>query len=317
MAEVWDAFDALEELAETFPLLQRGDQRPKAPVALKLAACAALALLAVGVSATLYLLWGRAGNPVGKPVVVAQQQVVAPRRETPPAAVGAVEPSVHNYRTTVGSQLSVPLADGSVLTLNTDTSLDVAYTASLRLIVLKKGEANFNVARDPSRPFQVQIGTRLVQAVGTEFNVKLGSLKEDVRVTVSEGTVKVLDPQAPQSRHKSAAAHTELLVRAGEEATIGDGGERVRRIEVSQIEASNAWQRGMLVYKGETLDTVIADVSRYTTVRFSISDESIRSKRVGGVFRTGDVDGLLVALRESFGIDARREGNVIVLTAKR
>jgi transmembrane sensor len=51
-------------------------------------------------------------------------------------------------------------------------------------------------------------------------------------------------------------------------------------------------------------------------VKFSIADDSIRNKRVGGVFRTGDVDGLLLALRESFGIDPRRDGDVIYLSAR-
>jgi transmembrane sensor len=314
MAELWDAFDALAELAETFPLTQRAAERPKTWT-LKVVAFAALAVLAIGVSITMYLRWGSAGHAPGTPEVSARR--VEPARPEAPSAATASEFSAHNYHTPVGSQLAAPLSDGSVITLNTDTSVDVEYTASQRLIVLRKGEANFNVAHDATRPFQVQVGARVVQALGTVFNVKLGTGK-DVRVSVSEGTVKVLDrPPSQPTRAAPAPAHTELLVRAGDQATIGDDGEQVRHIGVSQIEANSAWQHGMLVYKGETLATVIADVSRYTTVRFSISDDSIRSKRVGGVFRAGDVDGLLVALRESFGIDARREGNVIVLTAKR
>lgn len=314
MAGHWDAFDALAELSETFPLA-RPAQRPVASVPFRVAtvagaAFAAVAALAIGV----YLLKGRDLHSLLTPSVPAGS--VAAAHEELPQLASASGSATRNYQTTVGKQLSATLPDGSVVTLNTDTSLAVEFSATRRLVILKKGEAIFRVARNPSRPFQVQVGSRLVQALGTVFNVMYGT-ENDLRVTVSEGAVKVLDPgpSVPQSSRRAAPAHPELLVRAGEQAIIGVAGQQIRHMAVAQIEANDAWQRGVLVYQGDTLDAVIADMSRYTTVRFSISDPSIRSRRVGGVFRAGDVDGLLLALRESFGINARREGNVIFLTA--
>jgi transmembrane sensor len=315
MARHWDAFDALAELSETFPL-SRPAHQPAARFTFKAAALAGVAVVGlITLAGAVYLLQSR--DSLLTPSVAVRG--LATSHEEPPQLAGASDSATRNYQTTVGKQLTASLPDGSVVTLNTDTSLDVQFSASRRLVILKKGEAIFRVARNPSRPFQVQVGSRIVQALGTVFNVMFGEAENDLRVTVSEGAVKVLDPEPPRPQHgpQATPAHPELLVRAGEQAIIGAAGEQIRHLEVSQIEAKDAWQRGLLIYQGDTLDAVIADMSRYTTVRFSISDQSIRSRRVGGVFRAGDVDGLLLALRESFGINARREGNVIVLTASR
>jgi transmembrane sensor len=301
MAEHWDGFDELAELADILPLNRRSRRDG---FALKLVAAAAAVLIVAAFG--LYVVWKR-GEHAGVEVA----STAAPAAGTPsPSAAGAGSQTSFSRKlqTNVGEQLTVPLADGSVVTLNTNTALDVQYFDAERRITLNRGEAIFSVAHDAARPFRVHAGERVVQAVGTVFNVKLES-KDGVRVTVTEGKVKVVD--------RPAAAQPELFVSAGESAVLSDAKAQIRRIESAQIEASQAWQRGVLIYQGETLDTVIADVSRYTNVRFSIADDSIRNKRVGGVFRAGDVDGLLLALRESFGIEPHREGDVIVLTARR
>jgi len=301
MAEHWDGFDELAELADILPLNRRPQRRG---FTLKLAAIAAAVLVIV--ASGLFIMWQR-GERAG--VASASIAAAAVSGSSRSATVDGGEPGVsRKLQTYVGQQLTVPLADGSVVTLNTNTSLDVQYFDAERRITLNRGEAIFSVAHDAARPFRVHAGERVVQAVGTVFNVKLES-QDDVRVTVTEGKVKVVD--------RPTAAQRELFVGAGESAMLSEAKPQIRRIETAQIEASQAWQHGVLIYQGETLDTVIADVSRYTNVRFSIADDSIRNKRVGGVFRAGDVDGLLLALRESFGIEPRREGDVIVLTARR
>ena len=78
----------------------------------------------------------------------------------------------------------------------------------------------------------------------------------------------------------------------------------VQGLDATEIEVQLSWQRGMLVFDGEPLDSVLLEIGRYTTVVFA-PDDSIRNVRVGGYFRAGDIDGLLVALRESFDIDSR------------
>jgi transmembrane sensor len=300
MARKWDAFEALSGLADVVPL--EWHQKRSRRVAWRLGAVAAsvLVLAAVG-----WLAAREAGWISGAlPAFVANSDAGAGAGQR--AAGTPLATESEQLETAVGKQSSTQLVDGSVVTLNTDTSVEIRYTKAERAVTLNRGEAIFSVAHNSERPFRVTAGSHVVQAVGTVFNVRREG--EAMRVTVSEGIVKVLDP--------AAGLQPELMVKAGEVAIVGDAGAQVRAIDPTRIEASQAWQHGLLIYQGETLDTVIADVSRYTNVKFSIADDSIRNKRVGGVFRTGDVDGLLLALRESFGIDPRRDGDVIYLSAR-
>ena len=303
MARKWDAFNALSELAQIVPLHSRRAATPR--FSWKLGAVAASVVAVVAVAGWFTLRpdgFARLalGPEVARFAVAADQPVAQ-------AAAATVEDE--KLQTTVGKQLTSQLVDGSVVTLNTDTSVDVRYTDAERAVTLNRGEAIFSVAHNKQRPFRVTAGSHVVQAVGTVFNVR--RFGEEVRVTVSEGAVKVFDPGS------GGSAQPEVLVSAGEVAVIDASGAHLNRIDATRLEASQAWQHGLLIYQGETLDTVITDISRYTSVKFEIEDDSIRSKRVGGLFRTGDVDGLLLALRESFGIDPRREGDVIYLSARK
>src|SRR5262249_39417186 len=100
------------------------------------------------------------------------------------------------YRTPVGGIESVPTADGSTITLNTDSQIRVALSASERRIELKHGEAYFEVAHDPNRPFVVHAGNKRVIAVGTKFSVRRDY--DDVQVVVTEGKVRLEGDDSPQ-----------------------------------------------------------------------------------------------------------------------
>lgn len=299
MAKEWDAFDALTELAAIFPLRAESSRRNR--FALAGGALAAVALGAIAVA-----LYFNSNQPVPADEMASTD---AAQSSAPSLALAqGAFPVSRSLHTSVGQHLTSKMPDGSSISLNTDTTLTVEFSENERLVVLEKGEASFSVAHDASRPFRVKAGERTVQAVGTVFDVRRQEGRH-VRVTVTEGVVKVIN-QADSSRE-------DLLVRAGQLADISDAASRVERVDPSRLDAAQAWQRGVLIYEGETLEDVVADVSRYTDVRFRIEDDSIRQRRVGGVFRTGDVEGLLLALRESFGIEPNRQGDIVVLSAKK
>jgi transmembrane sensor len=303
LARAWDSFDRLTELAEVFPLDRYGQPLRKAWYTRR-AAAVLLAFVGVAGLATYALL---------EPLREAERASIAMPVD-PSSAAGADATAVESrtYRTAIGERLSTRLADGSEIMLNTDSQLEVEYSATERIVVLNRGEAIFRVARDPARPFGVRVGERVVQAVGTVFNIKKNT-QDDVEVTVTEGQVRVMHP-ATRGTGNRLTVVPELTLVAGDLAVLREFGDQVRRVESVQIEANLAWQHGTLVYRGETLVDVLADMSRYTTVRFRIADDSLRDRQVGGYFRAGDVDGLLLALRESFDIELHREGDVVVLT---
>jgi transmembrane sensor len=298
LAGLWDRADVLAELAELFPLEQQVLAKPRA-MRFALGACVA-ALAGVAIVAALSFFTG--GVDSTAPAVVAAPQaqptVSQPSAVAPP--VQAVAQQV--YETAVGEQSTVRLSDGSIVTLNTDSSIEVRYDDTQRAVRLLRGEVFFEVAHDTSHPFRVQAGDRLLEAVGTAFNVRLGS-GNDVRMMVTEGKVSVA-PLVPDALPQPSAAPA--IVGAGNLAVMHEGPTAivVQGLDATEIDVQLSWQHGMLVFDGEPLESVLLEIGRYTTVVFA-PDESIRGVRVGGYFRAGDIDGLLVALRESFDIDSR------------
>ena len=100
------------------------------------------------------------------------------------------------YTTGVGEQKTIQLADNSVVQLNTNSRLEVDYSSDLRRLSLTQGEAHFDVAHNPQRPFEVLAGQGLVRAIGTAFTVHIRKI--DVEVIVTEGTVELAPAPTPQ-----------------------------------------------------------------------------------------------------------------------
>lgn len=251
-------------------------------------------------------------------------------RLTAPATpvTATVTPTLsESFQTNIGDQANERLPDGSVVKLNTDTELTVVYSTAERNVFLRRGEAHFDVAHDADHPFRVHVGNRIVEAIGTAFNVQVRPDGE-IEVTVTEGSVKVtragMAPTVPALPNVQAVAIDPLdatLVEGqvailDEAAAVGQAVAQIMRLEPVDLDIKLAWQRGMLVFQGEPLQQMLAEVGRYTTTEFILADAELAGVRVGGYFRTGDIDGLLVALRENFKIDSEiTTSNRIVLRA--
>lgn len=104
----------------------------------------------------------------------------------------AARSQAQHYATNNGAYQEVTLEDGSLLELNTNSEVTVSFTPAERRVRLVRGEAHFTVAKNPSRPFEVEAGAVAVRAVGTAFNVRVGS--SDIEVLVTEGKVAVANP---------------------------------------------------------------------------------------------------------------------------
>jgi transmembrane sensor len=107
------------------------------------------------------------------------------------------------FSTVVGGLEAVPLADGSRVTLNTDSELLVSLEPRERVVSLDRGEAYFEVAKDKSRPFIVNVGPKRVIAVGTQFSVRRDG--DSIQVIVTEGTVRM---EVRRARASSASAQS-------------------------------------------------------------------------------------------------------------
>lgn len=209
--------------------------------------------------------------------------------------------AVDRYRTAIGQEQSVRLADGSLVHLNTDSAIEVAMQRDQRLVRLLKGEARFDVAHNAARPFIVQAGESSLRAVGTAFNVRLRP--ELTELTVLEGRVAVRDGGAP--------ART---VAAGSGAAIRGGTVAVTPLEHVQLVQRTAWQSGVIQFDGETLDQAVIEFNRYRRAPIVIGDPQLASIRIGGTFKPGNSEQFVAALRESFGIRSVADtGDSIIL----
>lgn len=223
--------------------------------------------------------------------------------------------------TAVGQHRSARLADGSTIELNTNTIVETHYTPEERAVRLRKGEALFHVAKNADRPFIVIAGETRVRAVGTAFNVRIRETGQ-VEVIVTEGKVEVRQAPAPMS----TSAEDLALPRAPNELpTQLEAGQRFQLESSSPVEVlpsallSNtlAWREGAIVFDGEPLSRAIEEVNRYSDKRLIVADPAIHAMRMGGRFRTGDVDGFIAALTRAFPVTVQRGANdVIYLKAR-
>lgn len=233
---------------------------------------------------------------VRRPVAIAAALLVA-------FGVGTVawfgSHSGSTFSTGIGEQRSITLEDGSSIELNSRSRLKVRFTGSRRNVELLAGQALFNVAKDPARPFVVITGDTRVRAVGTQFDVYLR--RAGTVVTVVEGRVAVLSPlgSSPvrrQNRHSGA----EVLVDAGEQITVAS---RATSIPTrANVEAAMAWTEKKLIFKSTPLREVVEEFNRYNRRQLVIRDPSLYDFHVSGAFPSTDSSRIVQLLRQRFGV---------------
>lgn len=232
-----------------------------------------------------------------------------------PAQTG-VSPTL-SYETAIGGLSRVVLSDGSVLTLNTNTKVEVTMGLSARVLRLSAGEIHINVAKDPLRPFQVLVGETILEAVGTEFNVRIDD-SQYVELLVTEGLVRVglVAKKAVSSDQITANSVEDLLLAQGEKVRLKGLERAIEIMPQGDIEVELSWQQGNLIFRGEPLSDAVAEISRYTSVEFVIVDEDLKAVRVAGLFKSGDVAGFLDSLEANFNIKHERRGNQTYLKSQ-
>jgi transmembrane sensor len=195
----------------------------------------------------------------------------------------------------IGEVRKIGLEDGSTVTLGADTRIRYAFGASRRLITLLGGEAFFEVAQDPLRPFVVMAEQLTMRAVSAAFGVRmLDSLP--LAVIVAQGRLRV-------------AGRPPMILDANMQVSLAgpgeDGAMRVARLEPEALQRSLAWRDGMLAFQGETLAAATAQFRRYTPVRFEIADPALARETITGMFAANDPKGFARAIAPS--LNARAE----------
>lgn len=210
------------------------------------------------------------------------------------------------YATRVAQRRSLELKDGSTVVLNARSSIAVELSRGLRRVELRDGEAFFDVAHAPERPFVVHTAGGEIRVVGTQFNVRKDP--SGASVTVVKGRVAVRAPAATDE------ADAQRTLSAGEQVQLTAAA--VGEIQRVDPERAMAWQSGRIVCKGDTLERVLADLNRYALgIRFRAAPE-VRDIAVSGTFRLDDADSVVKALEVSLGLRRVPVGDTILLVPK-
>ena len=227
------------------------------------------------------------------------------------------------YATAVGQERRVRLADGSVVALNTQTRIEVRYSHARRDIYLLQGEAHFHDTHEADRPFFVHAGGALVQAIGTQFEVRLHADRR-IEVLVNQGRVEVRDAGSsassarfdPFARMRPSSPVRALA--AGQQLSMDGLHVKVISVSSRQIADDLAWRYGALVFDNEPLSQAVAEVGRYTPLRIMLRGPGVADLRISGRFRTSDVPGFFKALATALPVEVHRSGSgLIVIQARR
>jgi transmembrane sensor len=222
-------------------------------------------------------------------------------RSAPPPAAAELR-----YAAGVGQPRTVALSDGSTLQLDAGSEVVVQYSSQRRQLELLRGQAYFAVAKDASRPFEVRADGAMAQALGTHFSVSKRS--DSVRVVVTEGHVQVSDLRA----HPNGASNTVIRLVANQAASLVNAGqlEGPQRVDAN---SAVAWLQGKVIYRGEPLGNVVADLNRYSQVPVLLEDRALAALPVTGRWSTANVDTWLESIAQVLSLQVvRRDGRIVL-----
>ena len=226
----------------------------------------------------------------------------------------AAESQVGNTMVHLPERRTLP--DGSVVELRSNSQIEVAYSKAQRGIVLLRGEAHFDVTKDPNRPFVVSAKNVAVRAVGTAFDVQIESA--NVQVLVTEGTVAV--GKANTDSSNNPAPQSPAAVGAGSAVTVDTRAttpvSAVRTVPPAEISERLAWRKTRIEFDKTPLFEAVAVMNRYapsSSPRLMVKDSQTGTIGVIGVFRPDNIEGFLALLEAGFDIKAEKTGDRIIL----
>ncbi|OZI70936.1 FecR family protein [Bordetella genomosp. 12] len=206
------------------------------------------------------------------------------------------------YVTQPGERREVTLPDGSVINLNVNTHVEVAFFKGRREVSLTGGQAFFAVQHETQRRFVVRAPAVTVTVTGTRFDVR----SEDSRVAVESGSVQVTSG-AWWNR-------AERRLVAGQAVDIDAAG-ALSAVMPVHIENLLAWRQGKIVFRNAPLTQVVAEMNRYLEYPATLQAPALRDYRVAGVFNIDEPQAILAALPAVAPVQVRMQpdGSAVIV----
>lgn len=204
-----------------------------------------------------------------------------------------------DYYTEVGEVRSVVLEDGTKIDLDTDTAIAVRYSGTERHVELLRGQAFFDVAKNPARPFVVDDGSLSATALGTHYSVQTAAGSLPHLVQVEEGVVEV------------RTGGNDTVLRAGDAITVDRSGKAM--VAKADVANETAWRQGKLVFSATPLSKVAETLARYRHGRIVILDAQAADRKVSGVFDLSNTDEALAIIKSNLPVSVTHVTDVLVL----
>ena len=208
---------------------------------------------------------------------------------------------IPGYETTIAEIRDIHLADGSIVTLGARSRIEPTFTDKMRIVKLSEGEAFFDVAPDPARPFYVEAGDRLIRVVGTRFDVRQGP--ETVRIAVVEGVVEVLQADNPKKAEAAREGLKKDVLQAGDEV-VARIGSKEKTIGAIEPDEAAPWRRGWLTYENASLGEIVADANRYSARQIIFDEPGIEGLRMTAAFSVEKIDQFIMGLEVAYDLYA-------------
>ena len=205
-----------------------------------------------------------------------------------------------------GELKEVKLADGSAITMNTQSEVRVRYTHERRDIHLIRGEVLFNVAHDANRPFTVQVGDWTAAAIGTAFAIYRPDAAT-TNISVTEGVVELRRAGHP------GTGGSPQLTRNQEAVLRADGTLELHLASDSDIAKRLAWRNHLVVFTGEPLRQAVMEMNRYASRRIVVEDPELANRPIVGVFSTLDTETFVSGMEATLGVKAVASDQNIML----
>lgn len=202
----------------------------------------------------------------------------------------------HNtYTTDIGEQRTVRLADASKISVNSASKVTVNFDEAAREVRLERGEAYFEVAKDPRRPFIVLAGHQRIEALGTAFVVRYDGAR--TAVTLVDGKIAVSDVDQPR------------ILTVGQRLTFVAN--QPAQLDAPKLDALTAWRRGEVVLDNLSLAEAVTEMNRYDSNQLSVEDPEVAALNVSGIYRSGDNANFARVVAQLYGLEVDESGRGI------
>lgn len=219
-----------------------------------------------------------------------------------PAAQEQVKLVYNTIEVPRGGEYRLVLPDGSVVWLNSDSELKfpMNFVGERRKVFLK-GEAYFEVVRNPDMPFVVEVAAMEVKVLGTCFNINAARSDGGVQTTLVSGKVEVADRENAGK----------VVLFPNQQAELKKGRLTVKNVDAGAV---TAWRQGKFYFESESLEEIAAQLERWYDVHFFFSRENLKQEEFTGVIRRDySADRILEIIAKTTDVEFDIQGRMVTV----